>query len=422
MNILRVKIYSLLILLLLFTPNVIASAETDFNQGVKFFRSGDYASAVVKFKSASEQGLNNVSLYYNLASSYYKLNRFESSKKYFKQVSLFANMKDLADYNLGLIALKQNNKDKARLYFSSVSQFGTDQKLVKLATKKLSGLGKKSKLLQVYLSANVGYSDNVDSTPDDIAAGISDTYYDVFLSVESLIYGQRKDGWLVEASLFSLDYIDNDNYDESQLSFGVKKEQKLSDWDTAVAINLEKNTLAGDDYLSTLKLEFKARKSLSKNTRMYFRYRYEDIESEDLIYDYLEGSRQRARVEYRAYNTKNIKQIYYELELNSRGYLVSTDDAYDYSATRHTLRGKYTHLLNKKWRLNGDLSYRFSFFPVSDTVDRQDDRWKLAVSANYRINKTFKWVSKLQFINNVSTVDRYNYDNFIFNVGLTKLY
>ncbi|MBT3203657.1 MAG: hypothetical protein HOM14_03945 [Gammaproteobacteria bacterium] len=422
MNIPRVKIYSLLVLLLLFTPNVIASAETDFNQGVKFFRSGDYAAAVVKFKSASEQGLNNVSLYYNLASSYYKLNRFEASKKYFKKVSLFENLKDLADYNLGLIALKQNNKDQARLYFSSVSQSGTDQKLVKLATKKLSSLGKKSKPLQVYLSANVGYSDNVDSTPDDVAAGISDTYYDVFLSVESSISGQRKDGWLVGASLFSLDYTDNDNYDESQLSFGVKKEQKLSGWDSAVIVNLEKNTLASEDYLSTLKLEFKARKSLSKSTKLYFRYRYEDIGSEDLIYDYLEGSRQRGRVEYRAYNTENIKQIYYELELNSRGYLESTDDAYDYSATRHTLRGKYTKLLNKKWRLNGDLSYRFSSFPVSDTLDRQDDRWKLAVSADYRINKTFKWVSKLQFVNNVSTVDRYNYDNVVFNVGLTKLY
>ena len=422
MNIKYIKIYSFVTILLLFASSAVATAEIDFNQGVGFFRAGDYVSAVLKFEAAAEQGINNVSLFYNLASSYYKLGNFQASKKYFRQVSQFENMQDLASYNLGLIALRLNNPDRARQYFSSIIQSGKDQKLVRLSRNQLSTAVKKTDSLQVYLASNFGYSDNVDSTPDGIASGVSDNFYDLFISLETVISGQRKDGWLVEAFLFSLDYIDTDLYDESQFLIGIKKEQKLSDWDTSVAIFLSKDRLAGEDYLSTLKLDIKARKSLAKNERLYFWYRYADIGSEDIAYDYLDGWRQRARVGYNNYSAENINQIYYELELNDRGYLVGIDDAYEYSATRQTLRGKYIHFINKKLSLTGDLSYRFSFFPVSDTVDRQDDRWKISLSTDYRINKTFKWVSKLQLINNVSSVERYNYENYIINLGLTKIF
>ncbi|MCP4078336.1 MAG: tetratricopeptide repeat protein [Gammaproteobacteria bacterium] len=422
MNIKYIKIYSFVTILLLFTSSAVASAETDFNQGVAFFRAGDYASAVLKFKAAAEQGINNVSLHYNLASSYYKLGNFQASKKHFNQVLLFENMQDLASYNLGLIALKQNNQDRARQYFNSIVQSGKDQKLVKLSRNQLSTVEKKADSLRVYLASNFGYSDNIDSTADGIAPGISDSFYDLFISLETVISGQRKDGWLAEAFLFSLDYLDTNLYDESQFLIGIKKEHKLSDWDTAIAIFLSKDSLAGEDYLSTLKLEIKARKSLEKNESLYFWYRYADIGSEDIAYDYLDGWRQRARVGYSNYSDGNMKQIYYELELNDRGDLIGIDDAYDYSATRHTLRGKYIHFMNRKLSLTGDVSYRFSFFPVSSTADRQDDRWKIALSTDYRINKTFKWVSKLQLINNVSSLERYNYENYIINLGLTKIF
>ena len=151
------------------------------------------------------------------------------------------------------------------------------------------------------------------------------------------------------------------------------------------------------------------------------RYRYEDIKSDNTLYDYLEGWRQRARAEYRNYSVKNIKQIYYELELNDRGELVTLTFTYDYSPTRHTIRGIYTHII-KRWWLTGDLSYRFSDYESSSTIDREDDQWKLALSADYHFDRTFKFTTKVQYTDNESSIDRYIYDKSVIKIGLSKLF
>lgn len=418
-NIHSIKRYSLAALAILFTSNAMASAETDFNKGVDFFNAEDYSSAVTQFESAKEQGIHSIALFYNLASCYYKLGKYEISKKHFKLVALTPAMRSLANYNLGLIALQENNNNKAREYFASIVRTSNDQKLIKLSLKQLSDPMKSGAPMQVYLSLNSGFSNNIGSTPDDSVTNISDSFYDAFISVKSLILGREKSGLWIDASFFSLDYADTNNYDEYQYAFGLKKEQKLFGFDTSLGINLTKNNYSNDDYLSKVKFDVKGRKALSTKSRLYLRYRYDEISSEKAIYDYLEGSRQRYRVEYRHYGS-NIKQIYYELELNGRGELVSTDYTLDYSPTRHTIRAKYTHFFGNKWSVGADLSYRFSDYPASDTIDRDDDQWKIAFSTDYRFDNTFKLTSKLQFTDNTSTVDRYNYDKSVIKIGLSK--
>ena len=414
-----IKKVSLSILIILFTSVVFASAEKDFKQGIEFFKTGNYSSAVLKFEAAKKQGIKTVSLFYNLASSYYKLGDYKNSEKYFKQVAQSKEMRDLAEYNLGLIALKQNDPNKARQYFNSIVNSGSDKKLIELSKRKLSINKKNKSPLSVYLSSNIGYGDNIDSSPDDTVSGESDSFYDFFASVESVVSGKRKAGWLVNGSYYRLDYFGSGDYDEYQYLLGLTKQQKFADWDTSFVINLSNNNYAGLDYLSTLKLEAKGRKKLSKQQRLYFRYQYSDISSKDASYDYLDGWRQRLKVEFRNYGSKNTRQFYYELELNDRGQLIGINDAYDYSPTRHTLRGKYSHLLDKKWRLHGDLSFRLSDFPASDTVNRNDKRWKFAVSTDYRLDRKIKLTSKLQYLDNSSSVDRYNYDRTVIKLGLT---
>ena len=81
------------------------------------------------------------------------------------------------------------------------------------------------------------------------------------------------------------------------------------------------------------------------------------------------GWRQRAQVRYYRNTEQSRQQLYYELELNKRNELVASDGgfSYEYSPTRHTLGGKYTHKFSGKWYLTGDLAYRVSDFPASAT-------------------------------------------------------
>lgn len=422
MGIQVVKEYFLAILIFMFALDAMATASSDYDLGLESYKAGDNAAAVNYFESAMKKGMDSISLQYNLASSYYRLGKYEQAKTYFKQLNKTSEMKDLAEYHLGLIAIKEKDGSLARRYFNSIVNSGKDTRLIKLSKKQLDALYEKENLLKAAFSFNLGYDDNISSVSDDSVLDRADSFYEYFASTDLLITGRRKNGWVANASLFGIKYSDIDVNNENHFIMGLKRAMKFEDWDTSIQLNLSKSTYGDDDFQSITKLDLIGQKRLPGSQSIYLRYQLEDIKSEQPIYNYLEGWRQRGKLEYRSYSKANIKQIYYELELNSRGELVTLTDAYDYSPTRHTVRGKYTHIYNKQWWLTGDLSYRLSDYPGSSTVDRDDKQWKLALSADYRIDRTFKVMAKYQYTDNASTVDRYAYDKSVIKVGLSKLF
>lgn len=408
-------------LVLLVSSNTLANPETDFKLGVKSFKSGDNAAAAAYFESAMKQGMDSVALHYNLASSYYKLGKYELAKKYFLIVNKTVAMRDLAEYNLGLIALKQKKGNTARKYFNSVVSSGKDKKLTRLSKKQLATLKKTEYRLKPYVSFMLGFDDNVTAVPDTYELNDSDTFYKLYASVYSIIAGKTKDGWVVNGYYSGKDYSDVDS-DVEVFGLGIKREKQLKGWDTSIRFGLTKDYYADEDYLTSANLFLKGKKRLARNKNLYLSYRIEQFNSDDSSFDYLEGWRQQVRAEYRSYSTKNIKLIYYEFELNDRGTLGTEASiySYDYSPTRHTLRGQYTHILDKKWRVRGDMQFRISDFPVSSTIDRDDERWKLALSADYRFDRTFKLTAKYEYSDRSSTEDQYDYNKSVVQVGMSK--
>jgi len=404
------------------TSEVMATAQSDYNLAVESYKAGDNVSAARYFESAMKQGMDSISLKYNLASSYYKLGRYEAAIKIFTQLNQTIEMKDLAEYHLGLIAIKQKDGSLARRYFNSIVKSGKDEKLIKLSKKQLLALTKKEDLWKSVFVLNLGNDNNISSVAEDSVIGKADSFYELFVFSDLLISGRRKNGWVGNASLFGIHYSDTDTNDENHFTLGLKRAIQLDDWDTSVKLNVSKNTYGGEDFQTSVKLDITGRAPIVNQHYIYLRYQAADFRSDEPLYDYLEGWRQQARVEYRHFSRNSIQQIYYEMELNSRGLLVTSTDAYEYSPTRQSIRGVYTHIINKQWWINADLAYRFSDFLASPTIDREDDQWKLAFSADYRFDKTLKLTAKYQYLDNVSTVDRYTYDKSIIKVGLSKLF
>lgn len=408
--------------LCLISSEVMATAETDYASGVTSYKAGDNIDAVTYFESAREQGMDSVALNYNLASVYYRLGKYGQAKKYFTMLIETEAMRDISDYHLGLIAIKEKDGKLARGHFNAVVASDTDEKLVKLSQKHLDAFTKKENKWNSYLAFNLGYDDNISSVSGDSVLDFDDTFHELYAATDVLLSGRRKDGWLTGASVYGIEYTDTDTNDQYSFSLGLKRTMKLDDWDTTTHLSLAKSTYGGDDFQTITKLDVLARKPISKREKIYLRYQVEDFRSDNILYDYLEGWRQRGKVEYRNYSASNIKRIYYELELNDRGELVTLTDSYDYSPTRHTVRGIYTQIINKRWWLIGDLSYRFSDFEASPTVERQDDQWKLGLTAEYRFDPTLKLTTKYQYTDNTSSVDRYEYDKTIIKIGLSKLF
>lgn len=417
-----INLIFLTVLILLFSSKLLASAESDYELGVQAYKAGDNTEAVKYFESALNQGMDTIALKYNLASSYYRAGRYEEAKTTFGQLNEKEEMRDIAEYHLGLIAIKEKDGSKARQHFTTVVNTGKDKRLIELSEKHLNALQPKEDRWKSHVFVNGGYDDNISSVSGDSVLDIADSFYEVFATTDLLITGRRSDGWMADAAIYGINYSETDTNDLYNLGLGLKRSLRLADWDSSVHLNLSKSTYGGDDFQTISKLDIIGRKAMTKRDRLFLRYQAEDIKSDQAIYDYLEGWRQRGRVEYRNYSASNIKHIYYELELNKRGELVTLIDSYDYSPTRHTLRGLYTQIIKNRWWLSGDLSYQMSDFPASATIDRQDYQLKLALSVDYHFDRTFKFTSKYQYTDNESTVDRYNYDKSIIKIGLSKLF
>ncbi|VAW67585.1 hypothetical protein MNBD_GAMMA09-2288 [hydrothermal vent metagenome] len=432
--------------LVFFMTGANASVESDFKQGVSYFNSGEYSSAVKKFESVRKQGVKSASLYYNLGSVYFKLKNYEMAEGYFVKLKNTAKMKYLAEYNLGLIAIEQNELDKARKYFKSVRDHSGDNKLVYLSRRQLSGRQLKKSELSVaeassmgsqknrkwsaYVNGSLGYDSNINFAPAGLGTEESATFFDAMVIADYLFSGTKSNGWTGDALLYTIRYSDTGNpniskgaFDQDQYGVSLKKTQKMADWNMQFKVGLDKSTYGSRDYQSILSLHARGRKKLSRSDRIYLRYRYEDIGSDNTVFDYLEGWRQKIRGEFRRYNKKNSAQFYYELELNNRKDFVSgiTGNEFSYSPTRHTFRGKYTAMLkNKAWRVTGDLAYRLSQYPSTPTQSRTDDRWKAAVYANYEFDRTMRLKLKFEYTDNTSTDNIYVYDRQLVSASLSK--
>lgn len=429
----------ILTVLIIFSSPLVSASQDDFKKGTESFIQGDYAVAVKAFKQAEMQGMKSPALYYNLASSYYKLGEFKKSRDYFNKVRNYKDMRDLADYNLGLIALNQDDKQTAKKLFTNVAKNTDDKKLAALAEKNLREIGSQkpaswvTKKWSGYLSASLGYDDNVNFGPLGISNEVSGSFSELIATGDYLFSGDRKNGWLGEAYFYSIKYLDidppnEDLFDEYEFTAGIKKYLQLNpDWQTLYSLNIRKISYSGEDYQTIAKIGAEARNKLSRNERLHLRYSYEDINSDRPLYDYLEGWRQKLRAEYRLYRKRDNSRLYYELELNNRedispGNPSTSSGFFSYSPTRHTLRGRYTSKLNRAWHLTGDLAYRYSDYPATVDQDRQDDRYKAAVYADYLFTNDVKLRAKLEHMNNRSTEDIFTYRRTMYSLGLNALF
>jgi hypothetical protein len=409
---------------LLYSAVALASAKDDYNEGVEFFKRGDYHSAIASFKSAEKKGMESASLFYNLGSAYYKIEQFDASKIYFTRVKQYPDQRALAEFNLGMIALEQNDTELALNHFKYAEANSKDKKIVDAAKQTIAELTGTGKRWSAFVLGNIGYDDNISVTPDNLALGIDDTFYSIYASADYLIHGRRQRGWLLDAALFTVDYSDEDDFDQDFYTIGLRNEHPFSGWNMISQLKYGNSTFGGDDLQSFYRLEVLGARPLPGNAKIILQYRFDDFTSKNPTYDYLEGWRQRAQIRYYRNTVTSNQQVYYEGELNNRGELVASSNEYryEYSPTRHTLGGRYTHKYSEKWYLTGDLAYRVSDFPASDTLDRDDTRWTLNVLLDYRIDPTLALKSSVKYIQNDSTVDIYTYDKTVIAFGISKLF
>jgi len=409
-----------ILIFVLFPLFSISADEKDaFDLGKKAFDNNQYQLALVYFKQAKNNGLDTVSLTYNVAVTHYKLEQFEQSKIYFNKIRSNPKMTSLVEYNLGLIELKLNNNKMAVELFNNVYQNTSKKKLKSLAKKQLKKLNvtvknKSKNKVKARLSIGNAFTDNVTSISTGTASGEADSFTVLVASIEGALTNTFKQGITAKVRYLNQNYSKFDQYDYSDTEFNVKYNFINGSYENYIVAFTRKSNLNSKSYQTRTGFEAKLKNLINKKKSLIYRYRYEDITEDQNRYLYLSGYRQRFRVGYFVKGNKNTNRIWYQIEVNDRNDTLTRS----YSPTRHTLRYSYSLALTTKWKSRTDLEYRYSDYPNVAIQDRQDDRIRFLTGISYKLSKSLKFRGRYEYRNNASTDPTYVYKRNVYYFDL----
>lgn len=104
---------TMIIFIVLYLSVIICHAgETAFITAEEAFKSEDYQGALSIYKELLEQGVKSKELYYNIACTYYRLERIGLSRAYFKIASFYSPLNSDIRHNLDVLRNRVNFKDR----------------------------------------------------------------------------------------------------------------------------------------------------------------------------------------------------------------------------------------------------------------------------------------------------------------------
>ncbi|VAW95097.1 hypothetical protein MNBD_GAMMA23-452 [hydrothermal vent metagenome] len=369
----------------------------NFEKGVKLFKSAKYRQAVKQFRRAEAAGVKKTSLFYNLGVSYFKLSNYSKAKKYFLIANKDAKFSQLAQYNLGLVALKQKKNKQALKWFFRASRDSGNPRITAIANKQIDKLkpGKGMQKFDGGLVVAYGNDSNVLLLNETSPSNKSDSY------LENYLYGSARLGhsYRLGGSWYQQNYSDINGSDFNVLKINGSYLFALGNWKIEPGVAFSNSQLGSRDYLDTLDLNVVAKRSLGQD-QLTVRYRYSDISAKSSVYNYLEGVRHQARVEYFKSTDVGRLRYRYQLELNDR----QDRAAKSYSPTRHDFRLRLRKRLADSWKLKLEAQYRFSNYPSVAGISRKDNRLRAIAGVNYRLNRQWTIASQAIYTDNKSNL------------------
>ncbi|VAW50674.1 hypothetical protein MNBD_GAMMA05-2602 [hydrothermal vent metagenome] len=391
----------------------------------------NYAASKEYYERVLVQALNlnksTASIYYNLGSVSYKLELYNESERYFKKLINHPDLNAVAYYNLALIENKRSKKKAAINFFYTSKKLTTDKQLSRLIDQQLFKISKKKserarkKTMQDWYASfrlGTGYDSNISFAPLEISSNKSGDFirgigiFDKRIAGEG--YGIKKSALYVTSLVFLSNYYSTDFNDYNLFDIGLRYLKPINKWRNAFEFNVKKTTYGHRDYQRIYSATLKTRKKLKSGDTLRLRYRYEEVESLNVLFNYLEGSRQRLRAGYQLKWPAESVYMWYELELNNRENTIRRN----YSPTRNTLRLRYEKKINITNKAYAEIAYRDSDYDSTPTQDRQDKRKDFLLAYVNDLAADWQLLAHWRFTHNRSTESIFSYDRHVVMLNL----
>lgn len=416
------------------------SYKQKMRAGSQSFYKGHYKQAKNLFEQALQLSPNpqnpSPTLYYNLGSTYYKLQQFDKSKRSFKHLRKNKKLGAIAYYNLALIENKQGNKLAAMNQLNRSKAASKDVKFSALVDSQLKKLKtstvvkfrpKKIKKVtvkdwQAHLYLRSGYDSNIKFSPLEIASEQSGQFMQVIGLFDKVItgkgFGTKKPVLLFTSAVFISNYYSTDFNDYNLYDIGLGYLYPVDKWRNRIDLNVKKSTYGHNDYQRSFAMTLKTKYLFSDGDIFRLRYRYEDIFSLDERFNYLEGTRHRLRAGYSFRWPSDTLFLWAEYELNNR----QNSARLNYSPTRYSGRFRYEKKFNATHKAYTELEYRNSNYDSTPFQNRLDNRASYTFAYVYDIAPEWQLEALWRLQINRSTESIYTYDRQISYLNVRKTF
>lgn len=287
-----------------------------FDAGRQAFEREDYESALRNFEAAAQAGLNTAGVSFNIGVAAYRAGHLDRARQAFTDAARDPSMMALAHYNLGLVARAEKNTMEANDWFRRVQQESSDERLLSLAIRQLDEADTPRELWwDVYLSAAIGYDDNVTLTSDSTVLNVSGKS-DAFAEAQAGVNLAFDSPWQLDAGFSHVDYFEEDEYDLVSLFGGARYTFATNGWRHEGRVQISYSRLDNESFETRRSLAFQSTRDLDDRWRFRARYRFSVLDGMGARFAGLDGTRHEALARLSYYADDIRYSASYEYEIN----------------------------------------------------------------------------------------------------------
>lgn len=429
-----------------------SAAEVDFRSGIAAFKDGEIEKARVLLEQARDSGLESSSLLYNLGVVYFRLDRLDQAEAAFTEL-LDTPHAPLARYNLGLVLKKKGDLQGARTWFDQAADDSSPDQIRALAQQQLASFPGRSSDYSTtgevalpdrearlipnvgFLSTAAGYDNNIASTPNNETTDRAGAFADLLASGRVYLNQDRGSAIRLDAIAYTRQYPGNGEFDNTYFSAGAAWQQSLEK-----ARLLSGITLSGYWFGADL-LERQVQLDMAYDRPGCFWPDVLAVNCEiEVFVAKIQGGTGFSAYDGELYGgsvsvEKSMARwnfgASYRLDLDRRDGLATETEFFSLSPSRHNVEFSVERQITDRLSLGLSQTVRVSRYAephrLSEngqirTDTREDDQLRTLLFAGYQLDSRWRLGMELGWVDNQSSLERYQYQRTEFLIILDAVF
>ncbi|MEM6513471.1 MAG: tetratricopeptide repeat protein [Pseudomonadota bacterium] len=355
-----------------------------------------------------------------------------------------------SDYYLGLLAELRGDFDDAYRYYSLAAdqyddmdaQAFADNALFLLPMSRAAAQPNAAKRSFIYANASAKTVDGLVDPDESISIDEADTALDVLIAGNlSLLHGSQWDLNL-GGNFYNEAYSEFDEYDVQVLGGWLQSNSKLGDHVLRIQFGVSTVDLGGEDYLSFTDLSLSDTIALDARWDLRVGALLRDIRSDNPDYDYFAGDAWQLSAELNGRNG-NPWQFSYAFRNEDRGFDsviyenvigLPLQGSLAFSRRFHQIAGRYEFVWANGWEqsLRGTVR-TIDYTDPSRFLENESDlrltertrdgfRWSIESEIGIPIGDRFRLLGTLEFFDEDSNINQYDYASTQFGIGFDAIF